>query len=136
MDTEHIASAVLDNIREAVYVLDLDMNILYINLASEQLTGRSLKAALGKKCWKIFGDEDLTCRDVCPIEKVIAEEHALAHHERELKTRDGQVRRMAVSISSLRFQERIEGATVIMDDITEFRRLEYTNLKTLIKLER
>jgi len=45
MDPSRIHQIVLESMREAVYVRDLDMNILYINPASEQLTGCSLEEA-------------------------------------------------------------------------------------------
>ena len=64
MKIEHMYKTILENMNESVYVCDLDMNILYINPASEKLSGWSLHEALGKKCDQVFGDDDVVCRDV------------------------------------------------------------------------
>ncbi len=64
MELNLMYKAILDNMNEEVYVRDLDKNLLFINPASEKLTGWSFEEALGKKCYEVFGDEDLRCREV------------------------------------------------------------------------
>ena len=43
MNFDHIHKTILDCMSEAVYVIDRDMKILYINPAAHELTGYSLR---------------------------------------------------------------------------------------------
>jgi len=122
--------------REVVYVRDLDMSVLYINPASEQLTGWSQEEAKGKKCYEVFGDERATCREGCPAEKAIAERAHILHHEGSLKTPSGEIHEMQVSISPIYEEERVAGALVVMEDITWLKEVEKTGAKTVAALER
>ena len=127
---------ILNCMNEQVYVRDLNMNILYINPAAQTLSRWTLKAATGKKCYEVFGDEHLTCRDVCPVEKAIAENRSILHHEGELKTRNGLIRKMKVSISPMEEDGNITGAIVVMQDVTNFEDLQGSHVKALIKMEK
>ena len=120
--------------QEQVYARDLDMNIIYINPASEKLTGWTLKDALGQKCYDIFGDEKQICKDVCPIEKMITEKMPIYHHEGKLKTRYGDEKDMQVSISPLLENDSVTGAVVVMNDITHQKEIKQTNVKNFISL--
>jgi PAS domain S-box-containing protein len=136
MEVSGIYREVVENMGGSVYVRDLEKNILYINPASEKLTGWSQKEALGKKCYEVFGDEHLSCRDVCPVEKAISQRHHILHHEGSLKTRSGEIHKMQVSISPIYEGETIAGAVVVMEDITRLREVETTQAKTVVTLER
>lgn len=136
MDLSRIHEIVLESIAEAVYIRDRDMNILYINPASEQLTGWSLEEAKGMKCYEIFGDEQVRCREVCPAEKAIAERIHILHHEGSLKTRSGKIHEMQVSVSPIDGKRGIAGAAVIMEDITRLKEVEKTRAKTVIALQK
>jgi len=127
---------VLENMKEEVYVRDLDMNIQYINPAAEALTGYTLSNALGKKCYEVFGDENRVCKDLCPVDKAISRKDHIVHHEGNLKTRTGEVKHMQVSISPIHEGDAVTGAVVVMEDITRLREVEKTTQKTLIALER
>lgn len=121
---------------EQVYVRDLDMNILYINPAAEKLTGWSQRDARGKKCYDVFGDDKQSCRLNCPVEKVLLENMSLMHHEGELKTRSGGIKKMRVSISPLKDNDIITGGIAVMQDITDLKTLQETHVKTLIRMEK
>lgn len=136
MDEKEITQTVLACMQEAVYVRDLERRLLYINPAAERLTGWRLESARARKCHEVFGDADCHCREVCPAEKAIAEAIPLTHPEGELKSRDGRVYRMRVSISPLYQNGAVIGATVVLQDITELKTLEKTHVKTLIRLEK
>ena len=127
---------ILNCMNEQVYARDLHMNILYINPAAQKLSGWSLDASMGKKCYEIFGDEDLKCKDVCPVDMAIAENRSILHHEGELKTRDGLIRKMKVSISPMEEDGNIIGGIVVMQDITDFKNLQENHVKALIKTEK
>lgn len=136
MELHQVYKAVLESMKELVYVRDLDMNIMYINPASEKLTGWPLADALGKKCYEVFGDEKLTCKVSCPVEKVISGKIHISHSEGKLKTLSGDERDMRVSISPLCKNDTVVGAVVVMEDISELREFEQTNVKTMIALEK
>ena len=129
MELNLMYKAILDNMNEEVYVRDLDKNLLFINPASEKLTGWSFEEALGKKCYEVFGDEDLRCREVCPVEKAISQKLHVLHHEGKLKARSGDVKDMQVSISPFYENENIAGAVVVMEDISRLREVEQTNYR-------
>jgi PAS domain S-box-containing protein len=136
MELDKVYKAVVENVSAQVYVRDLDMNILYINPASERLTGWSLQEAMGKKCYEVFGDENLTCKEVCPADEAVSWRFHILHHEGKLKTRSGDMRDMQVSISPLHDGDDVIGAVVLMQDITRLKEVEQTKVKTLITLEK
>ncbi|MEJ2718661.1 MAG: PAS domain-containing protein, partial [Deltaproteobacteria bacterium] len=65
MDLSRIHQTALDSMREVVYIRDLDMNILYMNPASVELTGWSLEEAKSTKCYELFGGEHARCKELC-----------------------------------------------------------------------
>ncbi len=136
MDESSYYQIILNSVSEQVYVRDLEKNILYINPAAEKLTKWTLEEAKKKKCYEIFGDENQSCKDICPVERVISENHSVLHHEGELKTRDGDIRKMRVSISPMHSGQDVVGGVVVMQDVTDLKALEDTHVKTLIKLEK
>ncbi len=118
-----VAKAVLASMGEAVFVCDQDRNIFYANPAAEQLTGWMAKETTGKKCWRVFGDPEWKCRLFCPAEKVFRTGEP-AIREGEMKTRDGRVLKMRFSISPLKVGDRIAGTTVVIEEITDLKRME------------
>ena len=135
MDLSRIHQIVLESMKELVYVRDLDISILYINPASEQLTGCSQEEAKGKKCYEVFGDEQATCREGCPAEKAMAERAHILHREGSLKTPSGAIHEVQVSISPIYEEEGVAGALVVMEDITWLKEVEKTGAKTVAALE-
>ncbi len=127
MKLNEIYKVVLKNMREIVYVCDIDMNLLYINPAAEKLFGWSLQEVLGKKCHEVIGNENLMCKDLCSIEKANSEGRYISHHEEKLKTRFGDVKDMRVSILPFYDSGNVIGTVVIMEDITECKRVEKEN---------
>ena len=126
---------ILNCMNEQVYARDLEKNILYVNPAAQKLSGWTFEEAVGKKCYEVFGDENGSCKDVCPVEKAIAENRSILHHEGEL-TRNGDIRRMKVSISPLVEDGNITGGIVVMQDITDFKDLQESHVRALIKMEK
>ncbi|MGD9100633.1 MAG: PAS domain S-box protein [Anaerolineae bacterium] len=128
-----IYQAIVENMSEAVYVCDLDRNILYVNPAFERLSGWPLQQALGEKCYTVLG-QNQTCEHACPVEKSISEKLAILHHEGQLKTPSGEVRDLQTSISPLYKGEMVAGAIVVIKDVTHLD-VEQTHVKTLMALE-
>ncbi len=136
MKFDRLYRVILENMSEVVYVRDLDKNIIYINPASEKFTGLSLKEARGKKCYQVFGGEEQTCKDKCPLEDVIRGNRYDLHHEVKLKIHSGETRQMQVSISPLSEKNKIIGGVVVMNDITRLKEIQQTSVKSLIALEK
>jgi len=66
----------LNHLQEAVNILDTDLNVIFWNASSEQLTGYSSDEVLGKKCLKnVLIDQDdsgiLPCGKRCPVVQVL-----------------------------------------------------------------
>ena len=136
MGDQEYCKKILNCMNEQVYARDLEMNILYVNPAAQRLSGWTFEASIGKRCYEVFGDEDRKCKDACPVEKAIAENRSIMHHEGELKTRNGNIRKMKVSISPLEEDGNITGGIVVMQDITDSKDLQEGPVKTLIKMEK
>lgn len=111
----------LENMHEAVYIHDLDNRIIYMNPASETLTGWSLKEARGKKYHEIFGDATGGTDD--------SREQGLTPRENLLKTRSGEVRRVLQSISPLFKGKNRNGAIVVLREIARRKHDEEEDLK-------
>lgn len=66
----------LNNLQEAVNILDTDLNIIFWNTSSEQMTGHAPGEVLGKNCLKnVLIDQDesdiLSCAKHCPVAQVL-----------------------------------------------------------------
>ena len=128
--------AVLENMNDAVYVRDLGRKLIYINPAAERMTGWSMDEALAKPCYEVFGDPGHACNKLCPIDACLARGEPVQHQEGRLVRRDGAVIDARVSISPLFDGEAIVGSVVVMQDLSELREIEKTNLKNVMALQR
>ena len=77
-------ATLLNNLDEAINIIDLDFKILYWNPASEQITGFSASEMIGKSCSKNIlvdtDDQKLTlCGKACPV---------------KLSLKDGKIRKV------------------------------------------
>ena len=135
MEFHHIYQAILDNISEPVYVLDLDKNLIYLNPASERLTGRSLADAQGQKCSQILGISEEICKTACPADRLIVEKLASYRHICQVEARSLGLREMQLSAFQLRdSQEKVAGVVIIMEDITERARAERAQKQRVAQL--
>ncbi len=128
--------AVLENMSDAVYVRDLDRGLIYINPAAERMTGWNLEEALAKPCYEVFGDPGQACNKLCPIDACLASGEPAQHQEGRLVRRDGAVIDARVSISPLFDGGAIVGSVVVLQDLSELREIEKTNLKNVLALQR
>ncbi len=127
---------IVSNMHEPVYWCDLEKNLLYLNPAAEKMTGWSLQDALAMKCYDIFGDAALSCRNACPVEKVVFHKLDNLCHESRLTTRAGDTRRFKASISPVYEGEKISGAVTVLQEIVVLTEGQETNLKTMAALEK
>lgn len=127
---------ILNILQAAVYIRDLDKNLVYINPVAEKISGFSLKQAQRLKCYEVFGDAEQDCRRTCPVDVAIESQTPLVHLEGALCNRGGQKINMSVSISPIVEDEERKGALVLLEDIRNFAIIEKTHIKTIISLEK
>lgn len=108
----------LESMKEAVFVRDHNDAILYMNPAAEKLSGWLFKETRGKKCYEIFRTIPGTCKDNCPMEKVIKGEEDISFRESRIKTRSGAERQILLSMAPLSTGKYIKGGIVVMKDLT------------------
>ena len=58
MISDKIYKKALESIKQPLYIRDSKFNLLYINPASEKLTGYSLEESLKMKCYEVFEDNE------------------------------------------------------------------------------
>ncbi|MFZ5775351.1 MAG: PocR ligand-binding domain-containing protein [Thermodesulfobacteriota bacterium] len=79
----------LNQMREAVYLIDPDHNLLFLNQGAERLLGFPCAEALGRKCFELFGHGD-HCRERCPIPRIIHSPTRGLTHQVGLRAKDGR----------------------------------------------
>jgi len=115
---------ILENISAAVYSCDRDYNISYMNCAAEKLTGWDRAAAMKKKCFEVFGSDNGSCRENCPLLNVINSGSGCATIEIKLVTNSGENREVKKSFRPLISGGKIVGAVITLKDITERKMME------------
>ncbi len=135
MKNPQFFKAILEQMRTQVCVRDLDKNILYINPATEKLTGYRYKEVVGKKCYEIFGDEEQACKECCSVEKIISQNLNIRHHYGKLKTCFNEEKNIHASISPFYEGEKLLGAMVVVEDVALLQEMKQINAKTVISLE-
>lgn len=88
----HFYKALLDNLYDGVYFMDLDRKILYWNVAAERITGYARSEVEGTRCWdNILMHVDMAgkrlCEEACPAAKTMqsgtpCEAEVFLHHKR------------------------------------------------------
>ena len=89
--TYHISADeanILNLMREAVYLIDPEQNLLFLNSQTEQLLGFSNSEALGRKCFELFG-RGAGCLDRCPINRIIHSPQRNVNHRVTLQPKQG-----------------------------------------------
>lgn len=72
---EHI----LDNVIDAVFTVDLQMNIVSYNKAAELMSGIPHDQAIGKKCHQVF--KTAVCETACPMREALENDHRIVTRE-------------------------------------------------------
>ncbi len=121
---EHIHRTILNNMSEAVYVVDRGLRITYANPAAETLTGYGHDESVGTMCHDIFCERSFRCASGCPPRTAIETATPILHREAETKTRSGEVRQTQISISPFFERGECQGAVIVIKDITELRQAE------------
>ncbi|MBF0486562.1 MAG: PAS domain S-box protein [Nitrospirae bacterium] len=129
-----IYETIVRNMAEQVYVLDADINIVYLNPSAEKVTGCALDHIRGKRCYEIFGN-NCFCKQACPAKKVISDGKPILRHENKLQTRDGLIMDVSVSVSPIYNNAIIDGVIMVMEDISALKDTERINITMLKELE-
>jgi diguanylate cyclase (GGDEF)-like protein/PAS domain S-box-containing protein len=116
--------AIVDNLHDGVYYVDLHRRITYWNRGAERIAGYASDEVVGRSCFdEILAHVDeqgnSLCQTACPLARTLAdgrhrEVHVFLHH------RDGS--RIPVSVRTAPIREaggQIVGAVEIFDDDTE-----------------
>jgi PAS domain S-box-containing protein len=119
-----IYKTILNSMSEAVYVVDREMRIRYVNRAAEKLTGYSRDESVGKFCHDIFCEESYRCKDLCPPRQAMEKMSPILHREAETKTKNGDMRQTQISISPLCDEDVCTGAVIVVQDITELKKAD------------
>jgi len=130
-----LVSSIFDCLNEVIYVSDPDNNLLYLNKAGEQLTGRPAGEALHKKCYRVFQSSSGICTSKCPVYKKNFDKQSSYKFEKIMTTNSGQKRYMHVSTYPLYENDKIAGTIVIMQDNTLLHEYESLSMKTRRQLE-
>ncbi|MDH3328466.1 MAG: sigma 54-interacting transcriptional regulator [Desulfobulbaceae bacterium] len=77
---------ILDNLTEAVFTIDKDLNITSINKAAEKITGVKESEALGRNCSEVF--ESPNEEDFCVISQVLLDRRPKTKLTRQLQVGD------------------------------------------------
>lgn len=124
MESNLIYETILNSMSEAVYVIDREMRIQYVNPAAEKLTGYSRDDSIGHYCHQIFCEESSRCKDLCPPRQAMEKTSSTLHREAETKTKNGNVRQTQISISPLCNEDVCNGAVIVVQDITELKKAD------------
>ena len=78
----------LNLMQEAVYLIDSEQNLLFLNRQVEQRLGFSNSDVAGRKCFELFGRGGC-CRDRCPVARIIHSPHRNVKHQVTLQPKEG-----------------------------------------------
>ena len=133
---------VLDNLYDAVYLVDTDRRITYWNKAAERISGYSAQETIGRRCsdnllMHIDARGISLCKEICPLAATLAdgqqrEAEIFLHHK------DGHRVAVYVHIAPLFDDDgHIFGAAEIFNDNSSKRhmQIEIENLKKLALLD-
>jgi len=72
-------SDILDNVIDAVFTVDPQMNILSYNKAAELMSGVSTDQAIGRKCYHVF--KTAVCEATCPVREAMEKNQKVVTRE-------------------------------------------------------
>ncbi|HEY6010167.1 MAG TPA: PAS domain-containing protein, partial [Nitrospirota bacterium] len=124
MNLTSIHESILNNMSDAVYVIDLGMRIRYANPAAHALTGYSVEETIGKFCHEIFCEKSSRCEEQCPPKEALRRGTPILYRDAETRTKTGEVRQTQISFSALMDNGACTGTIIVMKDITDLKRAE------------
>ncbi len=112
----------LQNINEALFVVDADCRITAFNRAAEDLTGYQAAEVLGRPCTEVFRSD--TCEGRCAVKESLFQGKRIPYRKVLMRRRDGRVVPISVSTSPLHDDSgRLLGAVETIRNMSEVERL-------------
>ncbi len=122
MHTDELFPTILDSISEGVIAVDREFRITYLNAAAQQITGRSLRASLGQRCFAVLRAS--VCQDACPMQHSMRTGQPMRDVSATLLDAAGSVVPICVSTAVVRDRDGGVGAGVeILRDVSELENL-------------
>jgi PAS domain S-box-containing protein len=120
--------AVLQNMAEGLYTVDMEGRATYMNPAAEKLLGWSFKELRGKNVHAITHHQNRDGTpfpaEKCAVLQVLKQGQALINHEDCFIRKDGSFFDVVCSSAPLKSGEGIIGSAVVFDDITDRKQAE------------
>ena len=110
---------VLDNLKDGIIAHDMNRRILFFNKEAEKITGYSKDEAVGQDCHKVF--DAPFCGERCSFcnQASIPDFRKQIEYPVTITTKDGEVRRIEMSITGLMDQGVLKGVIASFRDMTE-----------------
>ncbi len=119
-DQIEIADSLKQAIADPLFMVDLDMNVTYMNEACSKLTGYSRKEVEGMKTCRDILKCDICDTNSCPIRKTFDDRTPVSGVRTIIIARDGRKVPVMGSASTLKdFQGNVIGAVEVLKDITD-----------------
>ncbi|MBW2262029.1 MAG: PAS domain S-box protein [Deltaproteobacteria bacterium] len=113
------AKTILESIPEAVFMVDKDQNITFINARAAEFAGTSPEKSIGKKCQAVFGGHE-----GCDLKPCFGKKPSTVEVVFDLRTEDGAVRHFSLRAAPVKSKEGDAAALAVVDDVTHVRELE------------
>ena len=78
-------AAIVDAFPDAVYVRDLDGQVLFFNAAAAKLADVSPAEAVGRHCTSLFGDGSTSCAEDCPADQAAHSADSYVQYDHQLQ---------------------------------------------------
>ena len=110
---------VLDNLKDGIIAHDMNRRILFFNKEAEKITGYSKEEAVGRDCHEVF--DAPFCGERCSFcsQASIPDFHKQIEYPVTITTKDGEVRRIEMSITGIMDQGVLKGVIASFRDMTE-----------------
>jgi len=111
------AKTILECIPEAVFMVDGDQNITFINAAAADLAGTTLEKAIGKRCSKVLGG-----KDACDLGPCLGKKPTMVEAMLEIEPEPGKIRHVSLTASPVKGGD--PAALAVLHDVSHVRELE------------
>jgi PAS domain S-box-containing protein len=116
VNSKHL-ELVLDNLKDGIIAHDLKRRIVFFNRAAETITGYSKKEALGRDCHEVF--DAPFCGERCSFCNQIPSFRETIEYPVTITTKDGETRRLEMSVTSILDGGVFIGVIAAFRDVTE-----------------
>lgn len=108
---------ILDNVKDGIIAHDLDRRIVFFNREAEKITGYSKAETIGKDCHEVF--DAPFCGEQCSFCAKNPVLNGRIEYPVTITTKDGEVRRIEMSVTPILDEGIFKGVIASFRDITE-----------------